>query len=164
MPISSGMRRPTNSDGSFLKPSTTACTVRSGWAAVETRPDSVMLTFWRYAAGCVRLYGSKGFRPRTKLTRRAVPLRAPPTTWVSSVFTAWKPSVRLLPRRSSGGGSAGACARAAFTFDCACEAAVFRCLRASASLSWAASMSALPGSVKGGGLGPGSSFALILAL
>ena len=55
VPISSGMRRPTNSEGSFLKPSTAAWTIRSGWEAVETRPDSVMLTFCTYAAGWVRL-------------------------------------------------------------------------------------------------------------
>ncbi|KOG81223.1 hypothetical protein ADK33_15550 [Streptomyces griseus subsp. rhodochrous] len=37
-----------------------------------------------------------------------------------------KPSTALLPSRSSGGGSAGACARAAFTLPWASPAAVLR--------------------------------------
>lgn len=61
-----------------LKPSHAAFAVRSGCEAAETRPESVMLTFWRYWAGCVMLYGSRGLRPRAKFTRPAVPLTTPP--------------------------------------------------------------------------------------
>ena len=50
-----GSSRPVPSDGSFMKSSSIVFAARSGCAAVETRPASVMLTFWTYAAGCVRL-------------------------------------------------------------------------------------------------------------
>lgn len=58
--------------------------MRSGWDAVETRPASVMLKFCWKSAGCVRLYGSKGFRPRAKFSVPAAPLATPPTKWLSS--------------------------------------------------------------------------------
>ncbi|CAM5683452.1 hypothetical protein SALBM311S_11333 [Streptomyces alboniger] len=138
----SGISRPKPSAGSFMKSLTIWVPVPTGSLAATTRPAARLLRDMAYSAGCVRLYGSMGLMPRTKLRIPAVPLMMPPPTWSPMICSSCAPSLNW----SAYDGFSGAMSRAARTAVRAVSAAVFRCLRASARMSCASCISFLPGS------------------